>query len=70
MAVGIQCLEHYQGKSHESSGTSTIVSLERSIGIICSGKLVGVGLHVVDFKRFILRSFRSSLAFFTNTTLG
>ena len=28
MAVGIQCLEHYQGKSHESSGTSTIVFLE------------------------------------------
>ena len=33
--------------------------------IICSGKLVDVGLHVVDFKRFILRSFRSSLAYHT-----
>ena len=31
MAVGIQYLENYQGKSHESSGTSTTVFLETGL---------------------------------------
>ena len=44
-------------------------SSERPGGIMCSGSMVGVGLHVENFNRFIFGSL-SSQAFFTNTTPG
>ena len=44
-------------------------SSDRPGGVMYAGKVVGVGLHVVDFNRFIFLSL-SSQAFFTNTTPG
>ena len=44
-------------------------SSDRPGGTMCLGRVVGVGLHVVELKMFILRSL-SSQAFLTNTTPG